>query len=596
MRTHAPLFAALGLLACAPAELLAQDTWSEPFPGVRWLHRVTGSQDLHAAVVDLCAPGVSVRTTGHAERGQRTSAFGGSVGAQLAVNGDFCGAGYTPDGLAMHAGALWPGAGDHTYVAPASFGPGQALLGQHWVEEGPPAWALEIVSGHPTILWDGTPVDPAVDPDTGDPLCLNRHPRTAVGLSADRRFLVLAVVDGRATGRAGMRCRELAGLLAELGAATGMNMDGGGSSTFWMAGRGVVNHPSDGTERVVGNHLAVFAGGQGPPAHCPGHPPTGFLDGAGCEAVSGWAQDPDVPDQAIQVHVYFGGPAGDPAAVGQAVEAGAHRDDLCQAIGSCAHGFTLPSPLSLHDGQPHPVHAYGIDTAGHHNPELGSSPRSLQCAPALPAGVRRHVRSPESMAAWRLSHFWHVLPAADDELLARPEGPALPEAPRLVRADDGAPEVWVVDGELRRHVPDPAAMQAWGFDWAEIETRPAAEVQALTLGPPWRARPVLARGSGPAVYALDDAPRQDEPEGGGDDGSGGEAVGEDGGSGPDEEVGGDGAPRDGGEDEADAGADGRLDEDPPQVEGGCASGGQGPGAWGLLALGLGWAGRRRARF
>ncbi|MGV3625818.1 MAG: thrombospondin type 3 repeat-containing protein, partial [Archangium sp.] len=37
------------------------------------------------------------------------------------------------------------------------------------------------------------------------------------------------------------------------------NLDGGGSSAMFVRGQGVVNRPSDGTERVVANHLAVFA-------------------------------------------------------------------------------------------------------------------------------------------------------------------------------------------------------------------------------------------------------------------------------------------------------------------------------------------------
>jgi hypothetical protein len=561
---------------------------------VRWLHRTTTEQNIHAAVVDLCAPGVSVRATDSSERGRRTSSYGSLVGAELAVNGDFSGAGYATDGLAMHAGNLWPGSRDHAYVGPAAFGDGQVDLVPHWLEAGPPAWAHEIVSGHPTILWDGVPVGHAVDPDSGDPLCLNRHPRTALGLSADRRLLILAVVDGRASGRIGMRCRELANLLAELGAHTGMNLDGGGSSTFWMAGRGVLNHPSDGSERVVGNHLGIFALGGGPAAHCAQRPPVGFLDEAGCQSVRGWAQDPDEPDRPLQVHVYFGGPAGSPAAVGQAVEAGDPRGDLCQAIGSCAHGFSLPSPLSLHDGAPHPVHAYGIDTAGGHNPELGASPKVLRCAPELPPGVRRHVQNPDSLAAWGLSLFWHVLPVPDPELAGREEGPVWPLVPRLVRADDGAPEVWVLDGDFRRHVSSPEVMQAWGLDWAAIESRPAAEIAARRLGPNLRARPVLARGSGSAVYVLDDPWPADEPaeEDGGldwvaDGGDGG--LGEEGGG----ETSGDGGLADG-EAHAET-ARVEPEQELEAVAGGCATGPRGAGLAGLGPLGWLLARRRRLR-
>jgi exopolysaccharide biosynthesis protein len=39
---------------------------------------------------------------------------------------------------------------------------------------------------------------------------------------------------------------------------TGINLDGGGSTTMWLKGMGVVNHPSDKTgERTVANALVI---------------------------------------------------------------------------------------------------------------------------------------------------------------------------------------------------------------------------------------------------------------------------------------------------------------------------------------------------
>jgi uncharacterized protein (TIGR03382 family) len=245
---------------------LAQDTWTEPFPGVRHLHRVVPGQNIHVAVIDLCHAGVSVRVTGSSERGQRPSSFGASVGAQVAINGDFFSYGsYQPDGIAVHAWKQWPGTADHTYVGQLWFGDERAGLIHHQDVITPAPFMQEVISGHPTLVWNGV-----VEDNSGDTgLCTARHPRTAVGLSRDRRTLYLAVVDGRAApSRLGMTCAELSTLMKDLGAWTAMALDGGGSSAMWLAGRGVVNHPSDGSERVVANHLAVYATGQGDAAHC----------------------------------------------------------------------------------------------------------------------------------------------------------------------------------------------------------------------------------------------------------------------------------------------------------------------------------------
>lgn len=492
------------LMAALAAPAAAADSWSDPFPGVRRLHRVTGSQNVNALVVDLCAPGVSLRATASGERGRRTSSFGALVGAQAAVNGDFYSSGYRTDGLAMSGGAQWADTGDHGYVGPLAFGDRRAEIIHHAVEAGPEPWMREIVSGHPTILDDGAFVP------SGDPLCTNRHPRTAAGLSADHTKLILVVVDGRASGRIGMTCDELAAVLAELGAWDGMNLDGGGSSTMWLAGPGVVNYPSDGSERIVGNHLGVYAGGSGPAASCPNRAPQGWLDGASCDAITGWAQDVDAPDAGIDVHLYVGGPAGDPAAVGIPVRAARRRDDLCGAIGSCDHGFRLLTPRSFLDGVARPVYAYGIDSEGGANAQLAGAPLMLQCAPPAPGpvepgvGVRRHVPDGATFDAWRF--LWpDVLVVPDEALAAYAAGPPLGPAPALVRAD-GEPAVYVLDGAATtlRHVPSPDAMDAWRFDWAAIAVDPA--IPSYLPGATLLDRPYLVRGSGPEVYVIDEPP------------------------------------------------------------------------------------------
>lgn len=88
-----------------------------------------------------------------------------------------------------------------------------------------------------------------------------RHPRTAAGVTADGRTLILAVVDGRQPGHSiGATLPELATLMIELGAANALNLDGGGSSSFVYTapdGTRVFNQPSGGAWRPVGNHLGI---------------------------------------------------------------------------------------------------------------------------------------------------------------------------------------------------------------------------------------------------------------------------------------------------------------------------------------------------
>src|SRR5690606_10431964 len=110
----------------------------------------------------------------------------------------------------------------------------------------PQSFWREAMPGSLLLLDDGA----VVKEDCYSHYC-ERHPRTAVGLTPDQRRAILVTVDGRTSGASGMTRLELAGLMKNLGAHRALNLDGGGSTTMYVKGRGVVNKPSDGSERVV---------------------------------------------------------------------------------------------------------------------------------------------------------------------------------------------------------------------------------------------------------------------------------------------------------------------------------------------------------
>ena len=93
--------------------------------------------------------------------------------------------------------------------------------------------------------------------------CDNKHPRSAVVLTKDKKVL-LVVVDGRRKGKCeGVSIAEFTHLVRVLGGVDALNMDGGGSSTLWSAAMpddGVINTPSDKSgERKVANSIGVYA-------------------------------------------------------------------------------------------------------------------------------------------------------------------------------------------------------------------------------------------------------------------------------------------------------------------------------------------------
>jgi hypothetical protein len=84
---------------------------------------------------------------------------------------------------------------------------------------------------------------------------LPRHPRTAIGFN--KNYFYLVEVDGRQNELSiGMNYVELAALMKTLGCTDAMNLDGGGSSTFWLDGK-VMNSPSDKHDRALANALFI---------------------------------------------------------------------------------------------------------------------------------------------------------------------------------------------------------------------------------------------------------------------------------------------------------------------------------------------------
>lgn len=251
---------ALALLLVFSTAATAADTWTTPYLGVRKLYRTQSSpnRQIHALEIKLDTPGVRLRSTASGERRRTVSSFANLVGAQLAVNGDFFNySDYSTTGLAAGSGVKWAGTADGTAHGTFAFGSNNRveLTAKASVVAFDGTWMQGVVSGKPDLIRGGT----ISSSQHGTDFCTTRHPRTALGLSQDGKTLYLVVVDGRSTASVGASCAELATLLKGLGAYEAINLDGGGSSAMYVRGQGVVNRPSDGSERVVANHLAVFA-------------------------------------------------------------------------------------------------------------------------------------------------------------------------------------------------------------------------------------------------------------------------------------------------------------------------------------------------
>ncbi len=109
----------------------------------------------------------------------------------------------------------------------------------------------------PMLVKDGNVFLTTKTEEFGSDVAGGRAPRTALGLTKDGH-IILAVIDGRQSHSVGLTLLELARFMQELGAVDAMNLDGGGSSEMVVDGK-IVNKPSDGRERRVGDALVIIS-------------------------------------------------------------------------------------------------------------------------------------------------------------------------------------------------------------------------------------------------------------------------------------------------------------------------------------------------
>lgn len=207
---------------------------------------------------------------GGALAARTTSQFLEEFGVQIAINGDgffpwrsnspadyypHVGDPVTPNGFAASGGTVYADGLQDPRAEPILYVSRRNELSFNR----PPNKIFHAIAGDRMLILGGEIVA-----DLDDEAI---HPRTALGVNRNGRYIYLVVVDGRQPFySAGATFQELAELLKDVGAHYAMALDGGGSSTLVIQGENgsakILNSPIDqylpGKERVVANHFGVY--------------------------------------------------------------------------------------------------------------------------------------------------------------------------------------------------------------------------------------------------------------------------------------------------------------------------------------------------
>lgn len=229
-----------------------KSTSFEAFKSIQNIHVVEIDQSKEIEMGLLYSSPVGTR--------KRTSAFATQVDATVAINGSYYSEGKASighlrvNGIDVENGTNWNDRINASLVIDNNELSIHYLGTSRYNETSRELVGEHVMACGPSLLVDGIYLE-TLRPD--DAHVTARHPRTAVGVTADNKVL-LVTVDGRQPGFSdGVNLRELSVIMRALKAKNAMNLDGGGSTTMYIKGDGVVNKISDTSERSVANVLYV---------------------------------------------------------------------------------------------------------------------------------------------------------------------------------------------------------------------------------------------------------------------------------------------------------------------------------------------------
>lgn len=236
----------------------ARADWRNVAPGVDYQEYREGNYDIYVTRINVASNDLRVVVSPETAKGLKVSDYARKINAVAAINGDYFDDHFNPVGLTVGPCGPWTNTKDMKREIVLQIANQRGILRKRAdLGDPPPSDGLDAaISGWPIIVNECRALGPKEIPGS-DAFTRSPHPRTALGISSDGTLLYFVAADGRRTGVPGLTLAELAQFMADrLSVCSAMNLDGGGSTAMWV-GDHIVNRPSDGVERPVGDHVAV---------------------------------------------------------------------------------------------------------------------------------------------------------------------------------------------------------------------------------------------------------------------------------------------------------------------------------------------------
>ena len=240
------------------------------FEGIDYATGSLGNFGINAMKIDLTDPNIKFYTSPTSATApnevipQTTGDFLSKNGLQVAINANFFN--YSPinpsapttlNGIAVSNGNVVNGSsGGNTQTVVITQSNVVSIV-NYPLNTLPSSSDYNDVSGFQVLL------NGALDTSNFSATSTQACARTAAGISQNSSTFYLMTIDGLPSCSGGATPEELVQALSHVGAYNAVNLDGGGSTTMVQDGSNglplLLNTPSGGSQRAVGNSLGVYA-------------------------------------------------------------------------------------------------------------------------------------------------------------------------------------------------------------------------------------------------------------------------------------------------------------------------------------------------